>query len=466
MAEMPGTFFHPLLGTLITGAARLMLAIAERLVTDKGLEWSFCDTDSMAIAKPDDMPVEQFAPRVREVVDWFAALNPYAFGGSILKIEDVNASLETGAPEALYCWAISSKRYALFNLDSDGSPVMRKVSAHGLGHLLPPYRNDNVPPGFPTPHKSVLGNGIKRWHSDLWHRIICAALTGHADRVALDYHPALRRAAISRYAATTPELLRWFVIYNRDREYRDQVKPFGFLLSMIPALDFGHERIVGHADKGRLRKPARLKPVAPFDRDHEVALAAAFDRDTGEAIPVSALKSYAEALAHYHLQPESKFLNADHFNRGTTLRRHIEMTETTHIGKESYDWERQAIIGLNLDSEIGYGIGAGERTELVEKLRKFMAECGERKTAAMLGMSVSRLKGFASGAETRDIDRQARAIAVKLPAAFALRAKLSHERQAELRSLNEAVNRDGLRAVARGLGIDPSNLRRKLATLR
>ena len=34
--EEPGEFFHPLLGTLITGAARLMLAIAERLVTEFG----------------------------------------------------------------------------------------------------------------------------------------------------------------------------------------------------------------------------------------------------------------------------------------------------------------------------------------------------------------------------------------------------------------------------------------------
>jgi hypothetical protein len=39
---------------------------------------------------------------------------------------------------ALYCYAISAKRYALFNLDDDGRPVMRKWSEHGLGHLLNP----------------------------------------------------------------------------------------------------------------------------------------------------------------------------------------------------------------------------------------------------------------------------------------------------------------------------------------
>ena len=40
--ERPGDFFHPLLATFITGAARLMLALAERLAIDAGLDWAFC----------------------------------------------------------------------------------------------------------------------------------------------------------------------------------------------------------------------------------------------------------------------------------------------------------------------------------------------------------------------------------------------------------------------------------------
>lgn len=59
-SEEPGRYFHPLLATLITGAARLMLAIAETLTTQAGLDWTFCDTDSMAIAKPDGMKGEEF----------------------------------------------------------------------------------------------------------------------------------------------------------------------------------------------------------------------------------------------------------------------------------------------------------------------------------------------------------------------------------------------------------------------
>jgi hypothetical protein len=63
--EKPGDFFHPLLGTLITGAARLMLAITERLLIDEELDWAFCDTDSMAFAAPEGMALGEFAKRVR-----------------------------------------------------------------------------------------------------------------------------------------------------------------------------------------------------------------------------------------------------------------------------------------------------------------------------------------------------------------------------------------------------------------
>ncbi|RYD84664.1 MAG: hypothetical protein EOP84_04895, partial [Verrucomicrobiaceae bacterium] len=56
--EQPGQFFNPLLATLITGAARLMLAAAERVASDQGLDWVFCDTDSIAMAKPKHMECE------------------------------------------------------------------------------------------------------------------------------------------------------------------------------------------------------------------------------------------------------------------------------------------------------------------------------------------------------------------------------------------------------------------------
>ena len=402
-AEMPGTFFHPLLGTLITGAARLMLAITERLITDKCLDWAFCDTDSMALAKPDNMTAGVFAERTAEVVQWFEALNPYQFGGSILKVEDVNGGLATGEPEPLYCYAISSKRYCLFNLTANGTPIMRKISAHGLGHLLPPYTEADAPVALPVPDRSVLRDGTARWHCDLWHHIVVAALNGHPDRVALDYHPALRGPAISRYHATSPELLAWFRRYNADRSYRDQVKPFNFLTAMTAAFRPGEATIVAAPKRGRPKRVGKLAPVAPFDRNPVTALASAFDRNTGEPVAVSELKSYAEALTRYHLSPEAKFLNGNFLDRGATVRRHVYMIGAVHIGKESHDWERQANLGLKLTSGVGYGTTAVEPD--------------------------------ADGGSDQD---------------------------ARTRVLKDAVVRDGLRATARRLKVDASNLRRRL----
>ena len=37
-----------------------MLGLAEARITDAGLGWAFADTDSMAIAKPEDMTETEF----------------------------------------------------------------------------------------------------------------------------------------------------------------------------------------------------------------------------------------------------------------------------------------------------------------------------------------------------------------------------------------------------------------------
>lgn len=462
-AEEPGPYFHPLLATLITGAARLMLAITERLVSDHGLQWAFCDTDSMAIARPADLEADEFAARVAAIVDWFDALNPYAFGGSILNVEKVNFALDDcKRAEPLFCWAVSAKRYALFNIGDDGAPIMRKVSAHGLGHLRPPYNAENPTAGIPTPDDTVLKEGIALWHSDLWFQIVSAALAGHPDQVALDYHPALGRPAISRYGATTPDLLRWLSTYNRQRPYRDQVKPFGFLLAMSARLNFEDEWIVENHSTERRRSAKRPKPISPYDQDHAKAVASAFDRQSGEAVPATALKSYGEALAQYHIQPESKFLKADYLDRGVTTRRHVRMTATRHIGKESNDWERQAVLGWDAEAQPDYGIGDGDRSRLAETLAAFVADVGLAKAATALRTNPARLKSILLGTSVRGAERLLQSIAAHLPAALEIHATDHLNREVERQALRQTVEREGLRETARRLGIDPSNLRRKI----
>jgi hypothetical protein len=281
-------------------------------------------------------------------------LHPFRYisvGGrrAILKIEDVNFRIGGGAEfDPLYCWAISAKRYCLFNVDEGRKPVLRKASAHGLGHLRAPYGRDNPASGIPAPQVDLGPMKLELWHHDLWWQIVSAALAGAPNRVDLVYHPAPNASAVSRYAATTPDLLRWFKRYNAGLSYAEQVKPFGFLLSFT-ANPVQPVELIG---RKRGRKPAAppAKPIAPFDSDFDKASAAAFDRETGEAISPAALKSYRQALAQYHLRPESKFLNADFADRGTTIRRHVLAVGVRYIGKEANRWEEKFFVGADAEA--------------------------------------------------------------------------------------------------------------------
>lgn len=362
--EKPGRYFHPLLATLITGAARLMLAITERLATDAGIRWTFCDTDSMALAKPHGMSREDFLQRAEQVHQWFDPLNPYAEKGPILKIEDANYRIEGGKTtetlEPLYCWAVSSKRYALFNLDGQGRPILRKASAHGLGHLLPPYREDDSPNVIPSPIVPLPEIGVERWQYDLWYRIAEAGLLNVPDQVDIGDLPLLDRPAASRYAATTPVLLRWFKGYNEGKLYRAQVRPFNFMLA------YQGQRVMAEPSpqpsentsaipKGRReRLPHLPRAVAPYNRSPKAAALVCFDRATGQVVHPEQLKSYGRALAQYHLHPETKFLSADYTDRGSTMRRHISATAIVLIGKEANRWEEQFYMGVEPEAQAEY----------------------------------------------------------------------------------------------------------------
>lgn len=364
--EEPGRYFHPLLATLITGAARLMLSISETLAEQAGIDWAFCDTDSMALSRPDDMDMPTFFSTAQAVCDWFKPLNPYEKKGALFKIEDANFGI---APDQqgdelvpLYCLCISSKRYVLFNLTESGEPIIRKASAHGLGHLLPPYRLDNVPTSIPAPKIPLSEIGVDRWQYDLWHQIIHAELAGHLDQVDLSYHAALEKPAASRYGATTPELLRWFKTYNLNRSYPDHVKPLNFLISFQArprlALPTAEESAV--IKRGRRPKRHQVKPIAPFDKDVGKASPNVFDRKKGGMVPSSDLKTCREVLAQYHLSPESKFLNGDFADRGWTKRRHVQVTDVVHIGKEANKWEEQFFMGFDEEAQIEYGVDTSD----------------------------------------------------------------------------------------------------------
>ena len=405
--EKPGTYFHPLLATLITGAARLMLAITERLALDAGIDWAFCDTDSMALAQPTSMTYEDFQSRAHSVQRWFDSLNQYKQKGSLLKIEDANYCIKNGRVtenlEPLYCWAVSSKRYALFNLDANGKPVVRKASAHGLGHLLPPYREHADPVNIPNPLAPLSEIGVERWQYDLWYRIVETGLKGMPGQVSLVGLPGLTAPAASRYAATTPVLLRWFKTYNEGKPYRQQVRPFNFLLAFQGQRLFAEpipNDIPMLSDKPKLSRaklPHLPRAVAPYSRDIETAAAQCFDRNTEQMVLRGQLKTYGRALAQYHLHPEAKFFQGGYTDRGRTMRRHVYATVISLIGKEANRWEEQFYLGMEAEAQVEYGLTPAENECLTGRLEVLSNVMGGRRLAHAIGVSRRHLSNLLRG---------------------------------------------------------------------
>ena len=373
--ERPGRYFHPLLGTLITSAARLMLALAERGVADEGLGWVFCDTDSISIAQPEGMPTPEFLARVERVRSRFASLNPYEAKGPILQLEKVNYP-EAGPRDAstlrpLSCLAISAKRYVQFDRDPDGRPVIRKGSQHGLGHLLPPYEE------APAERADRLGrSSLELWQEDLWQAIIAAFDKGDPDQVDYEGLPNFDRPAASRYAATNQALLKWFDHYNAGVGERDRVRPFNFLLSYQAKSRLEME----HVDPDALHTAAwqrgrSPKPASRYQRDLGESLPPVFDRTNGEAVPPAWLKTYARSLVRHHMHAESKFQNGESTDRGPTQRRRVQVVAALAIGKEADDLDEREVLGDG-DEELAWTPAGEERNRLLRELEVLRAEYG------------------------------------------------------------------------------------------
>jgi hypothetical protein len=228
--EDPGAYCFPPIAACIAGAARLMLALLERRVTDLGGTYANTDTDAMTIVATKEgglVPCPGGPYRFKgktaiKALSWdeveairqhFAALNPYdrtVMPGSILKIEKENFDAD-GQQRQLWCYAISAKRYALFTLDEQGWPQLVKWSEHGLGHLLNPTDPESED---------------RDWIRQLWDGAVHEALG-----LTYAWPTWLDRPAIGRITASSPQLLQPFADWNRGKPYAEQVKPFNFLLS-------------------------------------------------------------------------------------------------------------------------------------------------------------------------------------------------------------------------------------------
>jgi hypothetical protein len=355
-ADVTGEYCFPPLASLITGAARLMLALLEYCVTNEGGTYAMEDTDSMAIVatkKGEKVPCQGGSDRMmngREAIkalSWkqvetiasrFSALNPYdrtAIPGSVLKIEDDNFEPSTRKQRQLYCVAISAKRYALFLKDKNGAPLLlrNKVnngedrwSEHGLGHLLNPSDPENED---------------REWIAQVWVNIVRKALGLTRRKLKFEHLPAIGRVAIS-----SPAIMRAFEDFNKGKRYVDQIKPFNFLLTC-------HVNSLGHPPGTNAE---RFHLVAPYESNPRRWLEMDWiEQYSGNRYGITTqghhgnrhtarVKTYGEVLREYEFHAEAKCADADGKPSGKQTigllqRRHVRIDGINYIGKESNSLE-------------------------------------------------------------------------------------------------------------------------------
>jgi hypothetical protein len=377
--DLTGEYCFPPLASLITGAARLMLATLEHCVTKEGGTYAMEDTDSMAIVatkRGELIPCPGGTERMKDgreavkALSWkqvesiagrFSALNPYdrdAVPNSVLKIEDDNRYPGTRKQRQLYCVAISAKRYALFLKDKKGVPVLLRASCpfcgrknkpgvvncsgchkpvqsnneddrwseHGLGHLLNPSDPDDED---------------REWIARVWLNIVRKALHQATWKASFEHLPAIGRVTIS-----SPAVMRPFENLNKGKRYADQIKPFNFLLTC-------HVNQLGHPPG---TDPEHFHLIAPYESNPkrwlDMPWTEQYSRKTYGITTeghhgnrhAARVKTYGEVLREYEFHPESK--NADAHGSpcgkrtiGLLQRRHVRIDEIKYIGKESNSLE-------------------------------------------------------------------------------------------------------------------------------
>jgi hypothetical protein len=354
--DVPGEYCFPPLASLITGAARLMLALLEHAVTTQGGTYAMEDTDSMAIVatEPGGLVPCPGGPhqlsdgrdaihalswsQTQAIVDQFAALNPYdrsAVPGSVLKIEDDNIDPRTGRQRQLYCVAISAKRYALVELDATGAPVLLRKgvnnhedrwSEHGLGHLMNPTD--------PT-------SDDRDWIAQAWTNIVWDSFG-----LSTETSDVAERPAVGRVSVSSPAVLRPLAALNRGKSYADQIKPFNFLLTC-------HIRALGHPLG---TNPERFHLIAPYESNpaqwtrmkwidqysgDRYQIVATGEHGTRQAARV---KTHGDVLREYEWHPEAKCADTHgqpcgRQTMGLLQRRHVRINQIRYIGKESNSLE-------------------------------------------------------------------------------------------------------------------------------
>jgi hypothetical protein len=174
--EQPGSFYFPLLGSLITSGGRLLLAMIERCVRDAGGTYLSCDTDALTIVAsrrggevqmPDGAsPIKALSwDDVEQITNRFDSLSPYnrKLVPHLLRLTDENFD-KNGKQRELFGLSIAAKRYVLYTTKC-GQPycshrkcvIIVDPKAHGLIFFAPSEEREN---------------DLPKWWFELWRFLL------------------------------------------------------------------------------------------------------------------------------------------------------------------------------------------------------------------------------------------------------------------------------------------------------
>jgi hypothetical protein len=362
--EQPGAFANPILASLTTGGARLILAMLEREVNDRGGAFTFCDTDSLAIncgnRCPDGVPCIPDSA-IDAIIAQFDALSPYhpTIVPHLLKVE------YPWYPD-LRCFAVSAKRYVLYRWRPGNRIQIVKASESALGAIIGRSLKETTPK-------------LARW---IWLSILLSHLDvnpkqRHRAKPLVDFDVPLRR----KFPISAPAILSRLNPHNRSRSYDYRIKPYGFVQSVAPA-------VTG---------PNELLPIAPFEKDlHRSRRLQWVDYHTGDPIrldwngssmagtvPVMRLSEYVREYARH---PEAKAADANGNPAGPNTvgllyRLPLQSKRLIRIGKEVDRLRGDEGAVLAPDEPVEY-----ERDDLVEDI-EFLATFPQGATALDLGIT-------------------------------------------------------------------------------
>ncbi|WP_407355412.1 DNA polymerase [Methanolobus sp. WCC5] len=338
--EQPGKYFNAIIGANITAGARLLLAIAEKFVMDKGEVHAYMDTDSIFVP-----------PHLAdELSHLFDSLNPYDFDKTILEIED--------GMEDIWFYGISSKRYCLFRkkgnkiIIPEGKKLFYKL--HGLGHITDPFKRE-------------LREG-DQWHKKLWEDILRVHF--HPEELPDVLEKYESYAVISKLAVSTGTILKRFKKMNEGKGFDKKIKPFNFML-------VGNGATVNEEGE-------KVKPVAPYNNNPQVAIEQEFiDYNTGDTLQGREYwKPLSDVFLDYIDHPDAKFEG----DTGILERWHLKPTGCVYIGKEANKVEMQELESNNVEMyhdiekirELVLGLTPAEARKIGIKYRSTLKKLKDR----------------------------------------------------------------------------------------